>query len=305
MSNTPLSPGAGPTTGNPAIDDAPRSLSSDAWYDLRRNPVFWISGTIAALMIVMATFPQLFSSVDARTATCSLSDSLRPPDSQHWFGFDKQGCDVYARVIYGARSSVLVGVFSTLLTGVVALIVGMLAGFYGGWTDGILARLVDIVLGIPPLLGAIVVAKALSGEDLGIWPVVLALGLIGWPSVARIVRSSVISAKHQDYVNAARILGAGNGRILVRHILPNALAPTIVVLMISLGAFISYEATLSFLGVGPRNVISWGVDIAEAQRWIREATFPLFFPAGFLTVTVLAFIMLGDAVREAFDPRLR
>lgn len=298
-----------PVSASPALplapDDAPRSLSSDAWHDLRRNPIFWIAGAIALAMIAMAAVPGLFSSVDARTATCSLTDSMRPPTAEHWFGFDKQGCDIYARVIYGARSSVLVGIFSTILTGLIAVVIGMLAGYYGGWVDTILARFVDVVLGIPTLLGAIVVSKALASDALGIWPVVLAIGLLGWPSVARVVRSSVIAAKHQDYVNAARVLGAGSGRVLFRHILPNSLAPTVVVLMISLGAFISYEATLSFLGVGPKSVISWGVDIAEAQRWIREAAYPLLFPAGFLTLTVLAFIMLGDAVREAFDPRLK
>jgi peptide/nickel transport system permease protein/oligopeptide transport system permease protein len=171
--------------------------------------------------------------------------------------------------------------------------------------DAILARCTDIVLGIPLLLGAIVMAKALSGQDLGIWPVVLALGLLGWPTPARVVRSSVVAAREQDYVQAARILGANNLRLMFRHILPNSLAPVIVVLMINLGAFIAVEATLSFLGVGPKHTISWGVDIAEAQVWIREAAFPLMFPSGFLTLTVLAFIMLGDAVREAFDPRLR
>jgi peptide/nickel transport system permease protein/oligopeptide transport system permease protein len=256
-------------------------------------------------MIALAAAPQLFSSVDARTATCSLADSMRPPSAAHWFGFDKQGCDIYARVVYGARSSILVGVFSTLLTGIVALGVGMLAGFLGSWVDAVLARLIDVVLGIPLLLGAIVVAKALATQDTGIGPVVLALGLLGWTTAARIVRSSVIAAKQQDYVQAARMLGAGNARIMLRHILPNALAPTVVVLTIALGSFIALEATLSFLGVGPRHTISWGADIAEAQRWIREAAFPLLFPAGFLTATVLAFIMLGDAVREAFDPRLK
>jgi ABC-type dipeptide/oligopeptide/nickel transport system permease subunit len=283
----------------------PRSLSSDAWHDLRHSAVFWVSASIALVMVLLCLFPQLFSRIDARTALCSLSDSMRPPDADHWFGYDKQGCDVYARVVYGARSSVLVGVFSTLLSGVIALVVGMLAGFYGGWIDAMLARLVDIVLGIPVLLGAIVVAKALSGQDLGIWPVVLAIGLLGWTVPARVIRSSVIAARQQDYVQAARILGAGNGRIMLRHILPNALAPVIVVLMISLGCIIALEATLSFLGVEARDTISWGADIAEAQRWIREASHPLLFPAGFLTLTVLAFIMLGDAVREAFDPRLR
>jgi oligopeptide transport system permease protein len=285
--------------------DAPRSLTSDAWHDLKRNPVFWIAGSVVVLMLLLAAFPGLFSSVDARTASCALSDSLRAPSAEHWFGFDKQGCDIYSRVVYGARSSVLVGVFSTLIAGVIALTMGLLAGYYGGWLDALLARIVDIFLGIPILLGAVVVAKALSGQELGIWPMIVALGMLGWPGVARVVRSSVIAARHQDYVQAARVLGAGNLRIMIRHILPNSLAPMVVMLTIALGAFIALEATLSFLGVGPRNTISWGVDIAEAQRWIREASRPLLFPAGFLTLTVLAFIMLGDAVREAFDPKLQ
>ncbi len=285
--------------------EAPRSLARDAWHDLQRNPVFWIAGSLVLLMLLLAAFPGLFSSVDARTASCSLGDSLRGPSPEHWFGFDKQGCDVYARVVYGARSSVLVGVISTLITGVIALVVGLLAGYYGGWLDALLARTVDIFMGIPILLGAVVMAKALSGRELGIWPVILACGLLGWPAVARVVRSSVIAARHQDYVQAARVLGAGHLRVMLRHILPNALAPMVVMLTIALGSFIALEATLSFLGVGPRNTVSWGVDIAEAQRWIREASRPLMFPAGFLTVTVLAFIMLGDAVREAFDPKLQ
>jgi oligopeptide transport system permease protein len=288
-----------------AAVEAPRSLSDDAWYDLRRNPVFWIAGAIVILIALIAAFPQAFSAIDARTADCGLGNSMKAPSAEHWFGFDKQGCDVYARVIYGARASTLVGIFSTLLAGLIALVVGLLAGFYGGWLDALLARGVDVVLGIPLLLGAIVFAKALSSQDLGIWPVVLALGLLGWPQAARVMRSSVIAARQQDYVQAARVLGAGNFRLMVRHILPNAFAPMIVVLTILLGQLISVEATLSFLGVGPKNTISWGVDIAEAQRWIREAAHPLMFPAGFLTLTVLAFIMLGDAVREAFDPRLR
>lgn len=281
------------------------SLSADAWHDLKRNAVFWIAAAVVALMLLLAAFPSLFSRVDPATAVCSLSDSLQGPSAGHWFGFDKQGCDVYSRVVYGARSSVMVGIFSTLIAGVIAIIVGLIAGYRGGWVDAVLARGVDMVLGVPILLGAVVFAKALSGSDLGIWPVVLALGLLGWPAPARVVRSSVIAARHQEYVQAARVLGASHWRIMLRHILPNSLAPVVVVLTILLGQFIAYEATLSFLGVGPRGTISWGVDIAEAQRWYREATLPLIFPAAFLTATVLAFIMLGDAIRDAFDPKLR
>ncbi len=291
--------------GDPGALDRSRSLTDDAWHDLRRNPLFWGAAAVAMLMILLALAPHWFSTTDARTADCSLARSLEPPSASHWFGFDKQGCDVYARVVYGARSSILVGVCSTILAGIVALLVGVLAGFFRGWVDAVLARVIDIVLGIPMLLGAIVVAKALATQDAGIGPVVLALGLLGWTTAARIVRSSVIAARDQDYVHAARMLGASNTRLMVRHILPNTLAPTIVVLTILLGTFIALEATLSFLGVGPKHTISWGGDIAEAQRWIREAAYPLLFPAGFLTATVLAFITLGDAIREAFDPRLR
>ncbi|MET0280068.1 MAG: ABC transporter permease [Steroidobacteraceae bacterium] len=290
---------------SPAPENAPRSLAGDAWQDLQHSPVFWVAAAIVVMMLLLAAFPGWFSSIDARTAACSLQDSLKPPSAAHWFGFDKQGCDVYARVVYGARSSVLVGVFSTLIAGVIALGVGLLAGYFGGWIDSLLARGLDIFLGIPMLLGAVVVAKALSGQDLGIWPVVFALGILGWPTAARVVRSSVIMARHQDYVQAARVLGASHTRIMLRHILPNSLAPVMVMLTILLGQFIAWEATLSFLGVGPRNTVSWGVSIAEAQVWIREASFPLLFPAAFLTATVLAFIMLGDAVRDAFDPKLR
>ena len=301
MSNSSAATATDPTL---AVE-RPRSLADDAWHDLRRNPIVWVASAIALLMVLMAAFPQVFSPIDARTAACSLSDSMRPPDGTHWFGFNKQGCDIYSRVVYGARSSILVGLFSTVLAGAIAIVAGMLAGYFGGWVDGVIARIMDVFLGIHPMLGAIVVAKALSGADLGIIPVVLAIGALGWPTPARIIRSSVISAKQQDYVQAARMLGGGNRRVLFRHILPNSLAPMVVVLMIALGNFISFEATLSFLGVGPKNVISWGVDIADAQVWIREAAFPLLFPASFLTLTVLAFIMLGDAVREAFDPRLK
>jgi oligopeptide transport system permease protein len=279
------------------------SLSQDAWQELKRKPVFWIASSIVLLMLLLAAFPGLFTAVDPRI--CALSDSLQPPSAAHWFGFDKQGCDVYANVVHGARSSVLVGIFSTLIAGLMALLVGVPSGYFGGWVDAVLARGVDIVLGIPMLLGAVVIAVALADQELGIWPVVLALGLLGWPTAARVVRSSVIAAKHQDYVQAARVLGASHTRIMLRHILPNSLAPVVVVLTILLGQFIAFEATLSFLGVGPRNTISWGVEISGAQTWIREAAFPLLFPAGFLTATVLAFIMLGDAVRDAFDPKLR
>lgn len=301
------SPGGGSGTAMRPMDvnfGRPRSLAGDAWRDLRRKPLFWIAAALVLAFVLMAIFPRLYTSINPRS--CDLDVSLQPPSSKAWFGTDVQGCSVYARTIYGARASISVGVFSTLLAGLLAIVVGMAAGFYGGWLDAILARIIDIVLGIPLLLAAIVFGRSFAAKTHSIWPVVFILGILGWTTAARVIRSSVISAKQQDYVQAARMLGAGNGRIMTRHILPNALAPMIVVLTIALGVFISTEATLSFLGVGLKPpAISWGGDISTAQGRFQQAPWPLLFPAGFLALTVLAFSMLGEAVREAFDPRLR
>jgi peptide/nickel transport system permease protein/oligopeptide transport system permease protein len=280
--------------------------SDAAWRELRRRPVFWVSVAIVALILTMAALPDLFTGVDP--ADCTLRRSMRPPGGGAWFGYDFQGCDVFSRTVHGARSSILVGVLATLIAGVIAAAVGMTAGYFGGWLDALLSRLTDVVLGIPLLLAAIVLLHRATagGGGHGVWPVVLTLGILGWTTAARVVRSSVLAASQQDYVVAARMLGAGNRRILFRHIVPNAVAPAVVVLTITLGTFIASEATLSFLGIGLRAPsISWGGDIFSAQPRLRQAWWPLIWPSTFLALTVLAFIMLGDAIRDAFDPRSR
>ncbi|OLE23766.1 MAG: peptide ABC transporter permease [Actinobacteria bacterium 13_1_20CM_3_71_11] len=280
-------------------------MRSEAWRILRRRPVFWLSVAIVAVILAMAAFPGLFTGVDP--ADCTLTRSMRPPGGGAWFGYDVQGCDVFSRTVHGARSSILVGGLATLLAGCIAAAVGMTAGYFGGWLDAVLSRVTDIVLGIPLLLGGIVLLhRASAGGGHGVWPVVLTLGVLGWTTAARVVRSSVLAASRQDYVVAARMLGAGNRRILVRHIVPNAIAPAVVVLTITFGTFVASEATLSFLGIGLRPPsISWGGDIFTAQPRLRQAWWPLIWPSTFLAVTVLAFIMLGDAIRDAFDPRSR
>lgn len=293
------------TTIEPTGDEAvtvTRSLAKDAWRDLRRKPIFWISAVIIVVLLAMAFFPRLFT--DMNPYSCQLSNSLLPPSGDHWFGTNLQGCDIYARVVYGARASLEVGFLSVVGIAVIAVLLGMAAGFYGGWLDALIARATDIVLGIPLLLGAIVI---LASVDLpSVWPVVMALSVLGWTTATRIVRSSVIATKQQDYVQAARMLGATNRRIMGRHIAPNAMAPFIVILTITLGQFIAVEATLSFLGIGVQgNTITWGKDIAAATARVTTSLGPVLFPSTFLALTVLAFIMLGDAVREAFDPKLR
>lgn len=283
-----------------------RSLAGDAWRDLRRNPIFWISLTLVALVSAMAAFPGLFTANDPQD--CVLSRQHAGPSGGAIFGYDFQGCDTYARAVYGARASLIVGVCSAALTGLIAIVVGMLAGYFGHWVDAVISRVIDVVLGIPLLLAAIVLLKRISSDapSVRIMAVVFVLAVLGWTTAARVVRSSVISAKEQDYVAAARMLGAGNGRIMWRHILPNSLAPAVVVLTIALGSFIAAEATLSFLGIGLKApTISWGIDINTGRAHMRESALPLAVPSTFLALTVLAFIMLGDAIRDAFDPKLR
>ncbi|MEV7597783.1 ABC transporter permease [Kitasatospora sp. NPDC089797] len=291
-----------------AKPEKPRSLGSDAWHDLIRKPIFVISALLILLLIVIAIAPGLFTSVDPRAGDLR-NHYLSKPDYGHvfqadWFGYDLQGRSIYARVIYGARASVVVGICVTLGVTILGGITGMLAGYFGGWVDTIISRITDIFFGIPLLLGALVILNAFTSRT--VWSVVFALVALGWTQMTRVMRGSVITIKQSDFVTAAKALGAGTSRIMFKHILPNAIAPVIVVATIALGGYIATEATLSFLGIGLQDpTISWGIDINSAQKVIRTAPFALFFPAGMLSLTVLAFIMLGDAVRDALDPKLR
>jgi oligopeptide transport system permease protein len=301
-----LDNGAATATGLPPVSAEPRekarSLWNDAWHDLRRKPVFYISGLLILFLIVISLWPSLIASGDP--LACNLANSQLGPRSGHPFGFDTQGCDVYTRTVYGARASVSVGIFSTLGVAVLGSVFGGLAGFLGGIWDTLISMLGNIFFGIPILLGGVVFLSVVKGGS--VTTVSAFMILLGWPQVARIARGAVITAKQQDYVQAAKALGASNTRMLVRHIAPNALAPVIVVSTIALGTYISLEATLSYLGVGLKPpAVSWGIDISAASDQINNAPHMLLWPAGALSITVLAFIMLGDAVRDALDPKLR
>jgi oligopeptide transport system permease protein len=281
----------------------PASLWTDAWRELRRKPSFVISALLVILMTIMAVFPQLFTSIDPRE--CSLINALQTPGAEHWFGTDLQGCDYYARTIYGARTSVSIGLVVTFFATLIAVTLGSLAGYKGGWLDSTLSRFTDIMFAIPLILGAIVILNALGGSR-GIWTVSAVLIILGWPTMLRLMRSSVLSVRELDYVDAARALGASDWRIITRHVLPNGITPVIVYATITVGVIITAEASLSFLNVGLQlPAISWGLMISAAQN--RILTFPhlLFFPGIFLSVTVFAFILMGDALRDALDPKLR
>ena len=226
--------------------------------------------------MVVVAFPSLFTS-ESPTKCFLAENGMRAGRVRSPVRLRQQGCDVFARVVYGARASVAVGVCCTLLVVLVGGVLGALAGFYGGWIDTVISRFTDIFFAIPLVLAAIVVlqvVKNLRGDEdnffLAIVPVVLALAAFGWPQVTRIMRGAVLTVKNMEYIDAARAIGATRRRNLIRHVVPNALAPVIVVATVSLGIFIVAESTLSFLGLGlPPGVVSWGDDIAEAQALIR------------------------------------
>ncbi|MFH8250400.1 ABC transporter permease [Microbacterium sp. B2969] len=282
----------------------PRSLWSDAWRDLRKRPVFWISVAILIVVMLMAIWPTLFTQVPPNDQ-CYLENSNAGPEPGHPLGFTFQGCDIWSRIVWGARTSLVVGVLATLIGSSIGLVMGAIGGFYGGSLDSVLSRVGDIFFSIPYILAAVVVMTVFS-QGRNMVTLAFAIGGFAWAATARVVRAEVLRVRQADFVTASRALGLSRFRTLVSHVVPNAIAPLIVVSTLSLAGAIVAEATLAFLGVGlGSNVMSWGNDISQAQTSLRVAPMALIYPSIALTVTVLAFILLGELIRDALDPRAR
>jgi len=284
--------------------DAPAGggLLHETWRGLRRRPKFIIAAALIGFVLLVAAFPALFTAADPGYA--DPDQSLLAPSGAHWFGTDLQGHDIYTRTVYGARASITVGLGATLAVFTVGGALGALAGFYGGWLDAVISRVADVFFAIPLLLAAIVLMQVMHHRT--VWTVIAILALFGWPQVARIARGGVLTVRDSDYVLAAKALGLSRFGILRRHVVPNAIGPVIAVSTIALGLFIVTEATLSYLGVGlPPSVVSWGGDINVDQIRLRAGSPILFYPAGALAITVLAFMIMGDVLRDALDPASR
>lgn len=300
-----------PTSGDESFGvDAVRvaerrsNLWLDAWRDLKGRPLFWISSIMILGLLVVALFPWLFTSTPPNNE-CYLSNSHGLPTDGHPLGFTKQGCDVYSRIIYGASTSLAVGFIVIALTTFLGVVFGAFSGFYGGWIDSVLSRLGDIFFSIPYILAAVVIMSVLS-QYRSVWSISLAIGLFAWPATARVLRSEIFRVKNADFVMASTAMGMSRFKILLKHVLPNSIAPVIVITTLSLAGAIVAEASLSFLGVGMgSDIMSWGNDINQAQTYLRSAPQTLIYPSTALFIAVFAFISLGELVRDALDPKAR
>lgn len=293
------------------VDRRTRTLWGDAFYRLRKNrlalvALVWIGVVALAAMTADLWVPQTFGDPRTINTTLAATQRLLSPSLAHPFGTDDLGRDILGRVIYGARVSLTVGVVATAIAVFIGVILGALSGFYGKLVDAGIMRLTDIFLAFPYILFSILILAVVPPENRGLGPVILAIGLLGWPTFARLFRSSVLSVKENDYVQAGRALGAGDARLMFRHIMPNAIAPVVVYATMSIGGAILSEAALSFLGLGVQPPsISWGRMIDDGRAFLTTAPLVVLWPGLAILTTVLAFTLLGDGVRDALDVKMK
>ena len=300
----------------------PTGLWSDAWHRLTRNRAAVVSLVFVILLVFVALFANLVAPYPFERQDLESTDL--GPSAGHLFGTDLLGRDELSRMVYGSRISLAVALVDVLIVVLIGVPLGLAAGFFGKWLDTLIMRTVDVLLAFPSLLLVIVVITYLravldqpTGPVLaviggldnltgGLLGVFIALGLVSWLTVARLVRGQVLSLKEKEFVEAARMVGASNLRIMARHLLPNTLAPVIVAATFGIPGAIATEAGLSFLGLGVRPPLpSWGILIAEGVRNMRAFPHELLFPAVVLAVTLICFNFLGDGLRDALDPKLK
>lgn len=285
-----------------------RTLWRDTVRRLRKNKLavaglIWVSIVLVMAVTADLWVPPLLGDPIALDTTQVSARRLQPPSWEHPFGTDNLGRDVAARVVYGARVSLRVGVLAVSISVVIGLLMGAIAAFYGGLSDTIIMRLADVFFAFPYILFAIAMIALLGPSETNVF---IAIGILGWPSIARVFRSSILSVKENEYVDAARALGASDPRILSRHILPNAVAPIIVYGTMSIGGAILSEAALSFLGMGVQPPQpSWGNMLAEARSMMVVAPWIMLWPGLAILTTVLAFVLMGDGLRDALDVKMK
>jgi len=267
---------------------------------LRRNRMALAGAAIVAVMFLLAVLAPLLA---GDPGAIDISRRLQPPSWQFPLGTDDLGRDVLARILYGARISLLVGFVAVGIASLIGIVLGALAGYYGRWVDGLLMRFVDIMLCFPTFFLILAVIAFLEPS---IWNIMIIIGLTGWMGVARLVRAEFLSLRERDFVQAARALGASDGRLIFRHILPNALSPVLVSATLGVAGAILTESALSFLGIGVQPPTpSWGNMLIAGKQTLGTAWWLSAFPGLAILVTVLGYNLLGEGIRDALDPRIR
>ncbi|WP_420850283.1 oligopeptide ABC transporter permease [Oryzomonas sagensis] len=271
------------------------------WPRLARNRFAVAGAIVVLLMLAVALLAPVI--VHFGPNEINAREVLDPPSLRHWFGTDDLGRDVFSRVVYGARISLLVGFAAAGIAVLIGTVLGLVAGFYGGWVDNILMRVVDIMFCFPTFFLILAVITFLRPS---IWYIMIVIGLTGWMGVARLVRAETLSIREMDYIMAARCIGCSDRRIIFRHILPNAVSPALVAATLGIAGAILTESALSFLGIGVQPPTpSWGNILTSGKDYIEFAWWLSLFPGLAILVTVLAYNLLGEGVRDALDPRIK
>lgn len=280
-----------------------KSQIADVWKRFKRNKMAMIGLVVLIIMIFAAVFANVIADFETDVIRQDIPNRLQPPSADHWFGTDEFGRDIFARIVHGTRVSLQVGVISVGIALVIGGFLGAIAGFYGGLSDNVIMRVMDIFLAVPGILLAIAIVAALGSSMTNL---MIAVGISSMPVYARILRASVLSVKDMEFVEASRAIGAKNMTIIFSHIIPNSLAPVIVQATLGVAGAILATAALSFIGLGiqPPNP-EWGAMLSSGRAFMRDHPHVVLFPGLFIMFTILVLNMIGDGLRDALDPRLK
>jgi peptide/nickel transport system permease protein len=280
-----------------------RGQAAEIWRRLKKNRMAMVGLAIVACLVALALCADLIADYDTVVIKNNTKDRLQGPSAAHWFGTDEFGRDIFARIVHGSRVSLIVGIVAVAIALTTGGTLGSIAGFYGGRIDNAIMRVMDIFLAVPILLLSIMIVAVLGTNMINL---MIAIGLSSTPTFARIVRASMLSVKDQEFVEAARAIGARNRTIIVSHILPNCLAPIIVQATLRVATAILSTASLSFIGLGIQPPApEWGAMLASGRTYLRDAWHITFFPGVVIMITILALNLLGDGLRDALDPKLK